>query len=75
MERKERQQNRVYLSGEFADRYVSSASLYLQTLKIYRVGDMMIAPTWCFLMPSSSLSNRSITGIKKARVLPLPVTA
>ena len=40
-----------------------------------RVGDIMIAPTWCFLVASSSRSSRSIVGMRKASVLPLPVTA
>lgn len=39
------------------------------------VGDTMIAPTWCFFIGSPKRSNRSIVGMRKASVLPLPVTA
>lgn len=35
----------------------------------------MIAPTWCFFRGSSNRNNLSTTGIKKAKVFPLPVTA
>lgn len=35
----------------------------------------MMAPTWCFRIGSSSLRSFSMIGIKKASVLPLPVTA
>jgi hypothetical protein len=40
-----------------------------------RVGEMMIAPIWCFLVGSSRRRSLSTTGMRKARVLPLPVTA
>lgn len=35
----------------------------------------MIAPIWCFLMGSSSRNSFSTTGMRNARVFPLPVTA
>lgn len=35
----------------------------------------MIAPMWCFRIGSPSLKSFSTIGIKKANVLPLPVTA
>lgn len=39
------------------------------------VGDKIIPPIWCFFIGSSSLNSFSTTGIIKARVFPLPVTA
>lgn len=39
------------------------------------VGEMMMAPTWCFLSGSSRRKSFSTTGIKKDKVFPLPVTA
>jgi hypothetical protein len=39
------------------------------------VGDIMMAPIWCFLIGSWSLSSFSTIGNRKARVFPLPVTA
>lgn len=41
----------------------------------YLVGEMMMAPIWCFFMGDSSRKSLSTTGIKKASVFPLPVTA
>lgn len=46
-----------------------------RALNSYLVGEMMIAPTWCFLIGSSNRSNFSTTGMRKAMVFPLPVTA
>lgn len=46
-----------------------------QRKKCYLVGEIMIAPTWCFFMGSSSRKSFSTTGIKNDRVFPLPVTA
>lgn len=40
-----------------------------------RVGDIMIAPTWCFLRGSSRRKSFSMTGMRNASVFPLPVTA
>ena len=41
----------------------------------YLVGEMIMAPTWCFLIASSNRSSLSTTGIRNAKVFPLPVTA
>lgn len=74
MKGQQRQQNAVDLGSKLSKRL-----LVLHLIKYFRdgylVGEMIIAPIWCFLMASSTRSSLSTTGIRNAKVFPLPVTA
>ena len=71
-----REQYLVDLQSKFSsESHQHTVQLKRNPKKPYLVGEIMIAPTWCFFIGSSRRNNFSTTGIKNDNVFPLPVTA
>lgn len=77
MEFQQRQQNLIDLRRKLSILCVSSFPIPHPLIldPTYLVGEITIAPTWCFFIGSSNRNSFSTTGIRNDSVFPLPVTA